>query len=183
MPVEHGKLSGPYKRAIIAAPQRLLRPRRNSRAAMHEMECGSSCALRQLQIWRYLSQCTIWGCRSSPGGGGVEFSLPQRRNISSFIPSPFGLTLNSFHNSQFVKVTNVQSRGKVECAKKKLWQPTNKMHLIYFYDYSYDLNTRKKSDWKIIIYPSPSLNNRLKVQYSKILPVILQRGSYHDDKV
>ena len=115
--------------------------------------------------------------------GWVEFSLPQCRNISSFIPSPFGLTLNSFHNSQFVKVTNVQSRGKVECAKKKLWQPTNKMHLIYFYDYSYDLNTRKKSDWKIIIYPSPSLNNRLKVQYSKILPVILQRGSYHDDKV
>ena len=45
---------------------------------VHLVHCSSSCALQQ-------PQCTICGCRSSPGW--VEFSLPQRRNISFFIPS------------------------------------------------------------------------------------------------
>ena len=43
-------LSGPYKMAYIAAHQRLLRRRRNARAAaMHEKECSSSRPLRLVQ--------------------------------------------------------------------------------------------------------------------------------------
>ena len=58
---------GPYKRAYIAVLHRLLRHCHNPRGRMS----------------------TIWGCRSLLGW--VEFSFPQRSNISPFIPSHLNL--------------------------------------------------------------------------------------------
>ena len=95
---------GPYKRAYIAASQRLLRCRRNTRtAAMHEKECSLSCALRlvhcgsrnaraELHDRLHSSSCIhesqFMICAYRSLLGWVDFSLPQRRNISPFIPSP-----------------------------------------------------------------------------------------------
>ena len=109
---------GLYKRAYIAAPQRLLQRRRNTQAtAMHEKECSSSRALRLVHcgclnaqaamhdrlhsppcIFKFVAaamhelQSTIRGCRSWLGW--VDFSLPPRCNISPFIPSRKLLGLN-----------------------------------------------------------------------------------------
>ena len=98
-------LLGPYKRTYIAAPQCLLRGRHNPRDVIHLVDCGSSwiaaaamhqpqCTSLNPQDVNYIPsralgqlQCTICGCRSLPGW--VEFSLPQYRNISTFIPSHF----------------------------------------------------------------------------------------------
>ena len=88
-------LWGPYKRAYIAAPQRLLqlaqRTSRNTRQTTFPLVYCR--ALRQ-------PQCTIstcCGCHSLPEW--VEFSLPQHHNISPFIPSRFFVSFCSLNLS------------------------------------------------------------------------------------
>ena len=105
----------PYKRAYIAALQCLLRHRHNPRAAaIHKMDRGLQLVDCGSYLQKLLKQSMICSCGSLPEW--VDFSLPQRRNISPFIPSP--LLLLQWHSKVQTKTEWYSS----SCAKIKLQQ-------------------------------------------------------------